>query len=102
LKKPDCEVCITLLSSRNETPNCVDCVPPLMEENQEAIFIWGIVRDQVLTAGMDGTVIALNQIPLWEAIDRYKVSNPVQCFEKVRRVFYNLLEKSRLEQDDGN
>lgn len=93
-----CETCMKLRVNYNKEEDCANCLPPLMDENQEAIFIWSIVRDQVITAGMDGEVIALNQLAVWEAIDRYKIKNQTQCFDKVRKVFYFLLEKHRLER----
>lgn len=62
-------------------------------------MIFKIVRGQVLVAGM-GSVIGLNHLAVWEAIDRYKVSDKIRCFEKVNAVFYHLLIKQRAEEPD--
>jgi len=87
IEKPDCEACKALKAIYNKEPDCSTCMPELMPENADAIRIWGIVRDQVITAGMDGTVIALNQLALWEAIDRFGIELPLDCFQKVLDVF---------------
>jgi hypothetical protein len=52
-----------------------------MEENEDAIRIFNLVRYQLVMAS--GGAVDLLHSAIWEAIDRYRVRNPVQCFEKV-------------------
>jgi len=87
IEKPDCEACKELKALYSKEPDCAECMPEIMPENADAIRIWGLVKDQVITAGMDGTVIALNHLALWEAIDRFKIELPLNCFQKVLDVF---------------
>jgi hypothetical protein len=47
---------------------------------------------------MDGTVIALNQLALWEAIDRFRIECPLDCFRKVLEIFNHIL---RLKEDSS-
>lgn len=63
---------------------CHECIPPLLEENEDAIKIYFIVQSQVIVGGMGGTVIDINQLAIHEAMRLYKVENKVKCFEKVR------------------
>lgn len=95
--KPDCEQCRAVKAMFNKEPPCDICMPTLSPYNIDAANIWMIVRDQVITAGISGQVIALNQLALWKLIDEYKVENRIECFEKVRAVFYHLLELDRIE-----
>ena len=55
-------------------------------ENREAVEVWKRVQNQVLVGGM-GTVIDINQLAVWEAIDRYGVLKPIHCFESVCYLF---------------
>lgn len=57
-----------------------------MSRNKDAIEIWRLTESQMITAGMGG-IIGLNQLAVWEAIDRYRVRNPIRCFEKVLILF---------------
>ena len=91
VNKPDCEACKKLKELYSKEPDCAECMPELLPENTDAIRIWGLVKDQVITAGMDGTVIALNQLALWEAIDRFRIEAPLECFQKVLEVFNHTL-----------
>jgi len=69
-----------------------------MEGNAEAIAVWLLTRNQVITAGMTGVILGLNQLAVWKVIDEYKVRDRIDCFEKVMRVFHHILDKF---QDEG-
>ena len=74
-------------------PPCETCRVILLEENADAAKIYQIVRGQIVTLGEN--VIDLNHVALWEAIDRYKVRDPVRCFELVNTVFHEFLSRDR-------
>jgi len=65
----------------------------LLPENEDAAKIYQIVRGQIVTLGEN--VIDLNHVALWNAIDRYKVRDPVRCFELVNIVFHEFLSRER-------
>jgi hypothetical protein len=65
----------------------------LLAENEEVFKIYQIVRGQVRTVGEQ--VIDIDHVALWEAIDRYKVADPVRVFELVNKVFHAVLSKER-------
>lgn len=44
-------------------------------------------------------VVDINHLAVWEAIDRYQVSNPVRCFELVLKAFSHTIEDVRTRQD---
>jgi hypothetical protein len=96
-----CERCKKVYSGRTppEEPPCDTCRVDLMEENQEAAMIYQLCRGQVLTFfnGERTIVTDLNHIAVWEDIDRYKVKEPVRCFEMVNRVFHHCLNREREE-----
>lgn len=72
-------------------------MPTLLEENVDAANIWMLTRDQVIVAGMSGTVIAINQLALWKNIEEFQIKNRLDCFEKVRGVFNHFLELDRIK-----
>jgi len=74
-------------------PPCDTCRVDLLEENAEAAKIYNIIRGQIVTLGEN--IIDLNHLALWEAIDRYKVKEPVRVFELVNKVFHEFLSRER-------
>lgn len=78
-------------------PPCETCRVDLLEENADAARIYQLIRGQIVTLGEN--VIDLNHVALWQAIDRYKVKEPVRVFELVNKVFHHFLDKDR---DDGS
>lgn len=73
-------------------PPCFECVPPYVPENQEALRLWPIVRNQVIVGGM-GSVIDINHLAVWEDIDRFGAEGPVNCFKKILILFNHFREK---------
>lgn len=94
-----CEQCIEIYAERSERqgkqiePPCETCRVELHEENAEAVKIYRLIRGQVRTLGEH--VIDIDHVALWQAIDRYKVKEPVRVFELVNKVFNYFLEKER-------
>jgi hypothetical protein len=74
-------------------PPCETCRVTLLEENADAARIYQLTRGQIVTLGEN--VIDLNHVALWQAIDRYKVKEPVRVFELVNKVFHHFLAKDR-------
>lgn len=75
-------------------PPCDTCRVELLPENAEAGQIYFTCRGQVVTEGM-GEVIDINHVALWQAIDRYKVQEPLRVFELVNKVFHHFLAKEK-------
>lgn len=78
-----------------EEPPCDTCRVDLLEENAEAAKIYLTVQGQVRTVG--DTVIDLDHVALWQAIDRYEVKKPLRVFELINRTFHYFLSKDRDE-----
>lgn len=78
-----------------EDPPCDTCRVDLLEENAEAAKIYLTVQGQVRTVG--DTVIDLDHVALWQAIDRYEVKKPLRVFELINRTFHYFLSKDRDE-----
>lgn len=74
-----------------EDPPCNEKCPErvLLPENEEAARIYMMTRGQVISIG--DTVIDINHLALWAAIDRVGVNDPLRCFEMVTKVFYHML-----------
>ena len=81
-----------------EDPSCHECITDLMECNQDALRIWRLVKNQVVTVGM-GQPVDLNQMAIWEAIDRYGVEDQIGTFEKIVVLFRYLVSKAKEESD---
>lgn len=81
IEKPDCETCRALHELKGRTPDCDECLPELLPVNYDAWRVYQLVQTQVI-AGVNG-VIDLNHLAIWEIIDRYRIANPVETFEKV-------------------
>jgi len=64
-----------------EEPPCETCKPEISEDNKEAFFIYSLVQNQFIM-GPAGPV-DVNQLAVWEAIDRFKVRNGQDVFKKV-------------------
>lgn len=79
-----------------QRPPCSNCRVELLPENSDAANIYSVVKGQVIVAGM-GQVIGLNQLAVWEAIDRFQVINKLDCFEKVVGTFNHILAKEKEE-----
>lgn len=94
-----CDQCRSMWAERSERegtllePPCATCRVILLEENADAAKIYNIVRGQLICLGEN--IVDLNHLALWEAIDRYKVKEPVRCFEMVNKVFHEFLSRER-------
>ena len=62
-----------------------------MAENEDAASIYWMVQDQLIVG--PGGPIALNQTAIHQAIDRYKIENPQDTFEKVVAVGRHMIAK---------
>ena len=72
----------------NREPQCSKCRVDLFPANLDAIRVWFLTESQMIVGGM-GSVIGVNQLAIWEVIDRYpiKIKKPFHTFEKVLKVF---------------
>lgn len=62
----------------------------------DAVKVYNLVYRQVIISGM-GQVVDINQLAIWEVIDRYRIVNGIKVFEKVVSVSRHFLNK----QDDS-
>ena len=91
---PTCPACkVYGNASKLGEEACEQCRVILMPENEDAARIYQLTNSQVIVGGEQ--IIALNHVAIWQAIDRYKVREPVKVFEMVNMVFHFFLKKDR-------
>ena len=104
VEKPDCNHCQKLLELYNEEPDCTECMPNVMAENDSAFRIYELVEDQVIIAGMSGEIVALMNGPIWEAIDRFReqvgIDNDLECFSRVKKIASIVQEEQRKKRPE--
>ena len=71
-----------------------------MAENEDAWNIFNINRHQLIAAGMDGTIIDINHIPIYSAMGLYEIEDKRQCFEKVLLLAGWWIKKLNKKRDD--
>lgn len=64
-----------------EEPPCETCRIETLAENEEALKIFMVVRNQLISGPM--SVIDINHLAIHAAMDLYNIKNRRQCFEKV-------------------
>lgn len=95
---PNCPACKELGNYAKQGESACDvCRTYLLGENADAARIYQLTRGQIVTLGEN--VIDLNHVALWQAIDRYKIKEPVKVFEAVNKVFHHFLAK---DKDDAS
>jgi len=72
-------------------PPCSTCRVDLLPENEDAGRIYRMIRGQVITRhnGKYDTIMDLNHVALWAAIDGYRIRDRIGCFEKVLTTFHH-------------
>ena len=84
-EKPSCELCRELYKGKEEEPPCRDCLPELMEENEEAVHVWPYVRNQVIVGF--NQVIDLNILAVESVMRMFKVKNKKRVLSQVFDIF---------------
>lgn len=98
-EKPPCDVCRALRKGKRRK-KCSVCLPPLKEQNADAVKVYLLTRNQLIFAGM-GEAVDINHVAVHGAIDRLKIRNGEECFLKVLRISDHMLGLQR-EKDDKN
>lgn len=76
-------------------PPCVSCIPPLMPENADAMKVYLMVRNQVITVGM-GEVVDLHFPSVKMVMDLFSIEDQRVCFEKVTFLFHEWLKEHQI------
>jgi hypothetical protein len=71
----------------------------LLPENEEAFFIYNVVRNQAIFAGMDGIPVDLDYKAVKIVMDLYGVENQRECFEKVTKVWHEIAAIDRVKRN---
>lgn len=86
---------------KGELPDCESCLPDLMPANLDAWRVYQATQNQLIM-GFGGP-ISINQMAVWEFIDRHGIEYPVETFEKVCAVSSSAIsdmnEESKAERD---
>lgn len=81
-KKPSCDVCERINSKAGRETPCKDCLPPLYEENRDAVKIYMLVQDQVRISPMGG-IVGLDHNAVHAALELYEIADRRRVFEQV-------------------
>jgi hypothetical protein len=76
---------------QNNDPPCADCKPFCDEENEEAINIYLLARDQVISIGE--SVVAINVLAVKYFMELHEVKDHKRCLHRVRRAFQHYVTK---------
>jgi acyl dehydratase len=76
-----------------EDPPCETCREDILEANQDAARIYMMTREQVIV--YRDAVIDINHLAVDAAIERNGIRDRRGCFEKVVRVFHQVLKEKR-------
>lgn len=73
----------------------------LVQGNYEAAKIYNLVQGQVLFRfdGERDMVVELNQPALWKLLEKHKVKNETEIFERIYQTFHNILAMARERGD---
>jgi len=63
----------------------------MLDENEDAITLYSIVQNQWIMG--QGGPVDINHLAVWEAIDRYRVSNGPATFRKILALSRWMLER---------
>ena len=94
VREPPCEKCEQFYKKRTPKPICggFKCgkgkVEPLLSEHEDAIFIFGQVRNQAIFVGMEAVPVDLDYNAVKLVMDLYEIENQRECFEKVLRAWH--------------
>jgi len=90
-----CEACRGLYGQRTppEEPPCDTCRPKFIEENEDAVRIFFLVRHQLIM-GPAGP-IDVNHEAIHRAMELYEIKDKRACFEKVLVMAQNWMDKAR-------
>jgi len=97
MAKPKCSTCKFLKGDLWKEDDCLQCLPPLMEENQDAAEIYFLVQNQLIM-GLRGP-IDINHLAIHEAMKLYRIRERRDCFEKVLRLAIHFIEKARIASE---
>lgn len=91
-----CEACREIYGEKipSEEPPCDTCRPVFLEENQDAIKIFFLVRGQLIV-GAEGYLIDIMHEPIHSAMRLHEIKNKKDCFEKVLKMSQIWLESVR-------
>lgn len=82
-----------------EEPPCDTCRVELMPENKEAVEVYMMTRNQIITTGM-GQAIDISIPAICNVMDRYPggIKNQWRCLNKVRMAFHHFLKNEKKEE----
>ena len=92
---PTCNSCREIFSARKppEEPPCGECQVVPEPENEKALRIFFMVKDQYIMSS--GGPVAHNQVPIYEALRMFKVENQERCLNQVVKLSGWWLQKRR-------
>ena len=97
-KKPSCEKCKAFYKKRNKLPDCKNCPPEVMPENEDAIAVYSQVHGQAIYVGMDGVAVDLDFNALKFVMDLVEVEDPFDCFQKVLKMWHHINTLDRMKR----
>lgn len=92
---PRCEGCRDIYRSRtpSEEPPCSECKPEVLPENREALDVYLLARNQVVTVGEGVADISFPAVKI--VMDVLGVVDQRRCFLKVHGLFHEFRPKGK-------
>jgi len=90
---PMCEGCREVHGDKNEDPPCETCRPEFLEENDDAVKIFYLTRNQLIMT--ESGPIDIMHEPIHSAMKLHGVLNKKECFEKVLLMSNNWITRIR-------
>jgi|WetSurMetagenome_2_1015567.scaffolds.fasta_scaffold106009_2 hypothetical protein len=87
-----CDRCKFFHAKRGESTPCDTCIPIPIQENADAVNVYMMVRNQVVTAGM-GRVVDLNIPAVKYVMELYGVKDQKDCLSRIMKIFHTLLQE---------
>lgn len=83
--------CKNMYALDGAPPPCESCYPEPLPANREAVRVYGLVSNQVRTAGM-GEIIGLDYGAIFPVMELCGVRNKLECLEKLNVMFNRIQE----------
>jgi len=71
-----------------ETPPCSTCRVELLPQNRDAAEVYLMSRGQIITRGMDGMIVDVDNTAIDAAMRAKRVQDAWDCLIKVRHLFH--------------
>ena len=77
-------------------------MPEVLPENEDAVAVYTKVHSQAIYVGMDGIAVDLDFNAVKFVMELLDVENPVDCFNKVHKVWHHINTMDNIKRKNKN